>query len=34
VDDGDSFFFKRTTLDECVSIDIAEKVQDYVLGRS
>jgi len=26
-------FFKRTTLDECVSIDIAEKIQDYVPGR-
>ena len=30
---GDSFFFERTTLDECVSIDIAE-IQGYVPGRS
>ena len=28
-----SVFFERTTLDECVSIDIAEKIQNYVPGR-
>ena len=29
-----SIFFERTTLDECVSIDIEEEIQDYVPGRS
>ena len=27
------FLFERTTLDVCVSIDIAEKIQDYVPRR-
>ena len=29
----DILFFERTTLDECVSIDIAEKIQGYSPGR-
>ena len=27
------FFFERTALDKCVSIDIVEKIQDYGPGR-